>query len=37
MNAGAHSLSASIERTGGNFKHENRMPYETVIRWKRTD
>ena len=36
-NAGAHSLSASIERTGGNFKHENRMPYETVIRWKRTD
>ena len=35
--AGAHSLSASIEPTGSNFKHENRMPYETVIRWKRTD
>ena len=35
-NAGAHSLSASIALTGSNFKHENRMPYEVVSRWKRT-
>lgn len=35
-NAGAHSLSASIALTGSNFKHENRMPYEAVARWKRT-
>lgn len=34
--AGAHSLSASIARTGSNFTHENRMPYEVVSRWKRT-
>lgn len=31
-----HAHSASISATGGNVKHENRMPYETVIRWKRT-
>lgn len=27
----------SIASTGGNTKHENRMPYEVVNRWKRTN
>lgn len=35
--AGDHWHTISIGQTGGNVKHENRMPYETVIRWKRTD
>ena len=36
--AGAHShtVSISIQAAGGNLKHENRPPYETVNRWKRT-
>lgn len=33
---GAHSHTISIWGTGGNATHENRPPYETVQRWKRT-
>lgn len=32
----SHGHELSINSNGGNAKHENRMPYETVIRWKRT-
>lgn len=32
----SHSHSASISNTGNNAKHENRQPYITVNRWKRT-
>ena len=32
----SHSHILSINNTGGNIKHENRMPYEVVHRWKRT-
>nr|DAI09573.1 MAG TPA: Baseplate structural protein [Caudoviricetes sp.] len=28
--------SITIASSGGNVKHENRMPYEVVFRWKRT-
>lgn len=34
--AGNHSHTISIGSTGGNQKHENRMPYIVVNRWKRT-
>ncbi|WP_444309960.1 phage baseplate protein [Megasphaera sp.] len=32
----SHAHSASISATGGNARHENRPPYETIQRWKRT-
>lgn len=32
----SHSHGASASNTGGNAKHENRMPYVVVNRWKRT-
>lgn len=32
----SHSHVLSINNTGSNIKHENRMPYEVVHRWKRT-
>ena len=31
-----HSHTISITDTGNNQYHENRMPYESVRRWKRT-
>ena len=31
----SHAHSASISATGGNARHENRQPYETIQRWKR--
>ena len=34
--AGDHSHTVSIGSTGGSKKHENRLPYEAVNRWKRT-
>lgn len=33
---GTHSHSASAANTGGNVRHENRMPYTVINRWKRT-
>ena len=33
---GAHSHTITIANTGGNAKHENRMPYIVINRWKRT-
>lgn len=33
-NSGSHTHS--INSTGGNAKHENRMPYVVINRWKRT-
>lgn len=34
--AGAHAHTATIGNTGENASHENRPPFEAVIRWKRT-
>ena len=34
--AGEHTHNIYIDSTGGNNKHENRPPFETVSRWKRT-
>ena len=31
-----HGHTITIEYAGGNIRHENRSPYETVNRWKRT-
>lgn len=31
-----HSHDITIGNTGGGNGHENRMPYEAVVRWKRT-
>ena len=31
-----HSHGISVANTGGNAKHENRMPYVVINRWKRT-
>ena len=33
---GTHSHSASAANTGGDVRHENRMPYTIINRWKRT-
>ncbi|WP_292299845.1 hypothetical protein [Megasphaera sp.] len=33
---GEHSHTITIANTGGNAKHENRMPYIVINRWKRT-
>lgn len=33
---GTHSHSASAANTGGDVRHENRMPYTVINRWKRT-
>ena len=33
---GVHAHDISMNTTGSNNKHENRPPYETVQRWKRT-
>ena len=32
----SHTHNARIESTGEGQRHENRPPYETVQRWKRT-
>lgn len=32
----SHGHSASASNTGGNARHENRMPYTVINRWKRT-
>ena len=34
--AGNHTHTVNIGSTGGNQRHENRMPYIVVNRWKRT-
>ena len=34
--AGNHNHTATIGNTGKNSRHENRPPFETVQRWKRT-
>lgn len=34
--AGNHTHLATISNVGGNQKHENRQPFEIVLRWKRT-
>ncbi len=34
--AGTHSHTITIQNKGKGIKHENRMPYESVIRWYRT-
>ena len=33
---GEHSHTLSIQPIGENLKHENRQPYEVIIRWRRT-
>ena len=33
---GAHSHTITINATGNNQAHENRQPYTSVNRWKRT-
>ena len=35
--AGSHVHTITIAKTGGNVPHENRQPYQVVVRWKRTD
>ena len=35
-NAGNHTHVATISNVGGNQEHENRQPFEVVLRWKRT-
>ena len=32
-----HAHNISVGNVGGNSHHENRMPYEVVNRWKRTN
>lgn len=34
---GAHSHTITVEAAGNSQPHENRMPYEVVNRWKRTN
>lgn len=34
--AGNHGHAVTVGAIGGNLKHENRPPFETVSRWKRT-
>ena len=33
--AGFHTHTVTINNTGGNLAHENRMPYQAINRWKR--
>lgn len=33
--AGSHTHTVTINNTGGNLAHENRMPYQAINRWKR--
>lgn len=33
---GEHSHTLSIQPIGENLKHENRQPYQVIIRWRRT-
>lgn len=32
----SHTHSLTVNSTGGNASHENRMPYTVINRWKRT-
>ena len=34
--AGASAITTAISSVGNDNPHENRMPYETIFRWKRT-
>lgn len=34
--SGNHVHTISISSNGGNQRHENRMPYQVINRWKRT-
>lgn len=35
-NTGNHTHIIHIGKTGGNKQHENRPPFVTVVRWRRT-
>lgn len=35
--SGNHSHTVSISNSGGNKPHENRQPYQVIMRWLRTN